>query len=299
MIVLSKMKSNYELAKSAAKEIRLLSLGSVKGPARNVAKYASIHPIDYMRYAEFEVLLRMLYLQPGQSILDVASPQWFTLHLAACNPKVRFNYINILESEIEHYRTIAAALGLKNLHYCIGDVRKLPFEPESFDKVISISVLEHIYPEIGGDVIALDEIKRVLRNNGELLITVPCKEVRNVVYMDGPGNERGDEEKRNFFAREYDMDSFHQLVVATDFFIAEEYRIEERRGLFAVDYWEWGEGRNKVFWPWLIHKRGIIERIIGHSFDEALARRHLLVTKHPIERLVNMAALLKKNSPDN
>jgi SAM-dependent methyltransferase len=241
----------------------------------------------------------MLHFNPGESVLDVASPQWFTLYLAACNPDVRLNYINILDSEIENYRIIAANLGLKNLDYSKEDVRKLPFKPMSFDKVISISVLEHISPENGGDIIAFKEIRRVLRNNGDMFITVPCKKVQNTVYMNGPVFERNNEGERTFFAREYDMDSFHQLVEVTNFFIAEEYRIEERQGLFAVDYWEWGDGRNKIFWPKLIRARRILERIIGYSFDETLATRHLLVTKHQIGRLINVAARLKKNSPDN
>ena len=51
-----------------------------------------------MRWAEFEAVLRMLHLSPGQKVLDVASPQWFTLHLAARHPDVQFRYINIQES---------------------------------------------------------------------------------------------------------------------------------------------------------------------------------------------------------
>jgi len=282
---------------SGASDIRRLARGidgaRCQDPrAAKLAARAIIRPIDYMRWAEFEAVLRMLALSPGQKVLDVASPQWFTLHLAARHPEVQFSYINILESEVEPYRAIADTLGLRNVEYGLGDVRNLSWPAATFDAVVSISVLEHIYPEVGWDVLAFQDIRRVLRPEGALVLTVPCKAQRSVVYMDGPVYERG-EGGKNFFAREYDMDSFHDLVSHTGFQVDEEWRIEEQPGLFAVDHWEWGEGRTKGLWPWLLRKRGKLERLTGISFDEVFAKRHLQVNKMPGGRLVNVAARLK------
>ena len=245
-----------------------------------------------MRWAEFEAILRMLDLRPGQTMLDVASPQWFSLHLAAAHPEVRFSYVNILDSEVEPYQKIADTLGLGNLEYGIGDVRSLSWPLGTFDRVFSISVLEHIYPAEGGDVLAFRDIRRVLRPDGALLLTLPCKAIRNIVYMQGPVYERG-EEGNNFFAREYDMDSFHELVDSTGFRVDEEWRIEESPGLFAIDYWEWGEGKDQGIWPWLLKRRGKLERLVGISFDGLCARRNLTVTNHPANRLVNVAGRLR------
>src|SRR5258708_1608191 len=75
--------------------------------ARRTAKTALIRPIDYMRWAEFDSVLKRISLLPGQRVLDVASPQWLTLALADTNPKAEFVYTNILESEIAPYRQIA------------------------------------------------------------------------------------------------------------------------------------------------------------------------------------------------
>lgn len=56
-----------------------------------------------------------------------------------------------------------------NVQFIVGDVTNLPFESESFDKIILSEVLEHV-PD---DRQALSEMYRVLKPNGILGITVP------------------------------------------------------------------------------------------------------------------------------
>lgn len=56
-----------------------------------------------------------------------------------------------------------------NIRLLVGDVTKLPFDNESFDKIILSEVLEHVPDESR----ALSEIYRVLKPGGILGITVP------------------------------------------------------------------------------------------------------------------------------
>src|SRR5450759_520568 len=56
-------------------------------------------PIDYMRCAELPAVLAQIALAPGWQILDVSSPQWFSLYLAHSHPQVKFTYVNISEAE--------------------------------------------------------------------------------------------------------------------------------------------------------------------------------------------------------
>jgi SAM-dependent methyltransferase len=61
----------------------------------------------------------------------------------------------------------------------VADVRKLPFEAYSFDVAFCISTLEHVGVHgrrsyRAGALKALRELRRVLRSNGRLLLTVPC-----------------------------------------------------------------------------------------------------------------------------
>lgn len=62
----------------------------------------------------------------------------------------------------------AKARKLKNI--CLGDVTHIPFPNASFDIVLLLDVLEHVK----NDLTALKEIKRVLKPNGQLFLTVPA-----------------------------------------------------------------------------------------------------------------------------
>lgn len=62
----------------------------------------------------------------------------------------------------------------KHIHFLVMDAKKLEFPDDYFDVIISIDVFEHLYKE--ELEVALSEIKRVLKNNGTLLInTEPNK----------------------------------------------------------------------------------------------------------------------------
>lgn len=64
-----------------------------------------------------------------------------------------------------------AKILVPEVNFEVGDIKKLPFEKNFFDKIVLIEVLEHILPsEIP---LVLSELKRVLKEKGELIITVP------------------------------------------------------------------------------------------------------------------------------
>ena len=246
-----------------------------------------------MRYAEFDAILRDLQLESGMQILDVSSPQWFSLYLANNYPDIEFQYINILDSELDPYAEIAEALGIRNLKYRKEDIRNSGLRDNTFDRAISISVIEHIYPEKGGDLKALDEISRVLISGGEFLLTVPYKSRCNILYRDGPVYERR-ERTRNFYAREYDEVMFDRLVGRSKFSLNGTWFICELTGSFSVDYYEWGPGKDIFPGKYLVKSRILLERIFGKSLDELLAKKYLSVSREITGRLVNISARLKK-----
>lgn len=263
-------------------------------PAYKIAKFRSIRPIDYMRYAEFDAILQGLVIKPQMKILDVSSPQWFSIFLAQQYPETTFYYINIIESELEAYKKIGQALGITNLIYSKEDVRNLTFDDDSFDKIISISVIEHIYPEEGGDYQALKEIKRVLKPQGKFLMTVPYKDQRNIVYLDKAVYERG-KQNNNFFAREYDREMFDTLIEQSEYTVKNQWFICETPGLLAIDYYEYGPGTKIFFVKYLLKLRKLVEKVINKSLDQLLAERYLFVSSQIGVRVVNICVSLIPN----
>lgn len=289
---------NLEIASQVSGEIRALALRAMNGlsssrSAHHIARRRAVCPIDYMRYAEFDAILRDFEMSSEMTVLDVSSPQWLSLYLANRYPSVEFCYINIIDSELNPYEEIARTLGIKNLKYQKGDVRDMEFSDGSFDRIISVSVIEHVYPEEGGDLKAIREIKRVLKPGGELLITIPYKSKSNIVYRDGPVYERR-EKGRKFYAREYDQKTLIKLIEKSGLSLVGSLYICEKGGFFPVDYYEWGPGKNKYIAKCLVRSRRLLERILGTSFDKVLAKQYLSVSREITGRLVNISARLRK-----
>ena len=83
------------------------------------------------------------------------------------------------------------------LTYIYSDLRQLPFETDSFDEIVCISTLEHLgmdntlftnnlkHKENDGTayIEALIELRRVLRKNGRLLLTVPYGRFMNYGFF--------------------------------------------------------------------------------------------------------------------
>jgi SAM-dependent methyltransferase len=267
-----------------------------RDPARGAARTARVRPIDYMRWAELEAILPRLELRAGERVLDVGSPQWLTLALADAHPAVTFVYTNIIEKELAAFRRIADVLGLSNVTYQLEDVRALSFGDGAFDRVISVSVIEHIFPEVGGDEQALGELARVLRPEGRVHLTLPFKARRNVIYLAGAVYEREGAGKQ-FFAREYDREQLDALIAGSPFAIdGEADLITERSGLFALDAYAWGPRSNRITRAAFGVAQLVTERVLRRSFEARLARRYLSASPTAAGRLVNIALVLKRGT---
>jgi SAM-dependent methyltransferase len=182
--------------------------------------------------------------------------------------------------------------------YRLEDARDLTFDDASFDHVVTVSVIEHIYPEVGGDVEALRELGRVMRENGRLHLTMPFKDRRNVIYLDGAVYERSGDGKQ-FFAREYDREQFDQLIASSGFALdGTANLITERLGWFALDAYTWGPRSNRITRAAFGVAQLVSERVLRHSFEAMLADRYLSTSPTADGRLVNIAVVLKKQGRD-
>jgi len=225
----TKEKTDYYFV---SKEIGLLAKKAKSLIPRNhnafkIANHRSYRPVDYHRCAEFFGVLKFLEIKPGDIILDIGSPQWFSLLLARLHPYNEFHYINILPEEITPFDYIARICQITNIAYHLSDARNLPFTNKIFDKVISISVIEHIYPAIGGDNQALQEIRRVIKSEGDLLISLPYKNKSNILYTRKPVFERK-ENGRKFYARLYDKETLTTAINNNGFMVRKKNYISEK-----------------------------------------------------------------------
>jgi ubiquinone/menaquinone biosynthesis C-methylase UbiE len=116
------------------------------------------------RDREYSELKRMLELKPTDHLLDVGSGDGFwTLRLAK-----HCAYVTGLEPD---NRSVASARALRsrpNISYVCGVAERLPFEDKTFDKIVSISCLEHFAnPWVG-----IAEMARVLKPGGRVALSV-------------------------------------------------------------------------------------------------------------------------------
>lgn len=287
-------KMKVEIANSIRNIAKNIDTKKSSSIVNKIIKKRIFCPVDYMRYPEFSCVLDFIEIKENDNILDVSSPQWFSIFLASKYPKSNFYYLNIIDEELDPFKEIVSLLELKNISYIKGDCRKLNFDANFFDTVISISVIEHIYPEVGGDKTALDEIYRVLKDKGSLVITVPFKENRTIVYIDGAVYERKNLEK-NFFAREYDMNMFNELVESTKFEEEERKYISEKKGFLSLDYYQWGPGKDYSSAKKNLRYKKKVEKLLGSSIEGLLARKYLSISESPKYRLVNICAKLSKD----
>jgi SAM-dependent methyltransferase len=253
--------------------------------AARQAREAVVCPIQYMRWAEFGAVLREWCPPPGCRVLDVGSPQWFTLGMARLRPDVTYEYVNIDPEEVLPYQAAAAAAGLSNVRHSVGDARALPFADAAFDVVLSLSVVEHVAPAEKGDALALAEFRRVLKPGGEVRLTMPFKDQGAIVRSADGG----------FYAREYDRASLDALIRGSGLTRRVMRYISERQGWLSPDYHEWGPGRGTPGADRYRRWRKQLEWRLRRPLDPWLAAWYLRVSDQPRPRVVNVVVVLGKD----
>lgn len=196
-----------------------------------------ILPVEYVRCAEFRYVLRHLDVRSGHLVLDIGSPKLLSLFLAA-RLRPRVYATDLLDYFFGTYGAYAdSVLGLNRDHYRMEtqDARALTYPDESFDRVFSVSTIEHIPRD--GDRAAMQEIARVLRPGGICCLTVPwsdrgyLEEFKRRGDADAYWSASGDE--MIFYQRAYDR-------------VTLERRLLRHGGLETVDVSFWGERRVAV-----------------------------------------------------
>ncbi len=189
-------------------------------------------PVEYIRCAETRYIFQHLDLSPGQRVLDIGSPKLLSLFLAA-RLQAEVHATDLVDYFFERYEVYSrVALGPDRSRYHMGreDARELTYPAAHFERVFSISAIEHIPDE--GDSRAVGEIARVLAPGGIACLTVPWSDHGYLEEF----KRRGDPDAywapgdgdTVFFQRAYDRTTLEQRLVGPS-------------GLRLVDLSFWGE----------------------------------------------------------
>ena len=159
------------------------------------------------RDREYQGLKRMLELRPSDHLLDVGSGDgfWtarFAMHCAN---------ISGLEPD-ERMLSLAKTLYPRsNVEYVQGNAELIPYPNNTFDKVVSVSCLEHFADPLQG----LREMARVLKPGGRLAISVD-----SLLPENSPADFREWHARRhfvtNYFSREHLLGMLKQVGLRSE-----------------------------------------------------------------------------------
>jgi SAM-dependent methyltransferase len=110
------------------------------------------------------------YLHPGVSVLDCGcGPGTITLGIAVCVAPGNVVGVDFGTSQIEHARASARSQSIANAEFKTADCYSLPFADNTFDRVFSHALMEHLSDPRR----ALRELQRVLKPEGIIGVCSP------------------------------------------------------------------------------------------------------------------------------
>ncbi len=143
---------------------------------------ACVFPHDNASLAEAELHTLEMYrerlaIEAGDTVLDLGCG-WgsFSLWLAEREPLVDITAVSNSTTQREYIETRARALGLENLRVITQDVNRLDLPADTFTKIISVEMFEHVrnYAEL------MRRISRWLRPGGSLFTHIFCH--KDLIY---------------------------------------------------------------------------------------------------------------------
>lgn len=147
-------------------------------------------PINISRCFELPNAFNELCCSDGQNyyILDLSSPKLLAFYIAK-KTNSRVVATDIAEREVVSWRTLwdiidnnRTFISSEKLHLQVLDGRQTAFKDETFDRIVSVSVLEHI--DADGDTVTVKELSRILKKNGILVLTLPYSHEYYEEYKD-------------------------------------------------------------------------------------------------------------------
>lgn len=173
-------------------------------------------PMDIARYFELPATANSLEIGSKERILDLSSAKLLSLFLSE-KSNCEIIAVDMWKKEINNWETFINIIDQKKtilsvLTLEVADGRCLTYPDEYFDKIYSISVLEHIPDD--GDTRTIIELARVLKKGGVLVITVPYSERYYETYVSEEVYGRiPDKKEKILWARRYDEIALEERLI--------------------------------------------------------------------------------------
>lgn len=183
-----------------------------------------VYPMSYWRMVEVPTTLYLLRPCSNEKILDIGSPKFISLFLAL-NHKVKIFVTDLHDYFINDFEEFRKILQLQNMTIETCDATKILYQNETFNKVFSISTIEHIPQK--GDITALKEIYRVLKPGGQCILTVPYNR-NSITEYTKKKLYWIKEEGRSFYQRRYSCNGLlNRLILPAGFSVMKAYLVAE------------------------------------------------------------------------
>lgn len=199
----------------------------------------ALTPVSIVRYFEYEFSAKSLFpINNNSKVLDVSSPYLFGF-FASEKFNIDYKYINPDKRDADNVQSIVKLSKVKGTYSAsVEDATRLQYPNNTFDQIISISVIEHI--NNNGDSLAIKEMWRVLKPGGKLVLTFPVKkdfyeEYRsNDVYQLDSDSKDG----KYFFQRFYDEKELNDRLLnkISNFTITDKEIFGEKQAGFFSEY---------------------------------------------------------------
>ncbi|WP_323000943.1 class I SAM-dependent methyltransferase [Denitromonas sp.] len=170
-----------------------------------------VAPLDSVRYFEFDFMWTAVKKIRIQSYLDVSSPRMLPLMITDRDKSVVADLINPDKKDLPETISLAKSFGIAErcrFHNCL--IEETPLEPESFDLITSMSVIEHVLDDEG----AIQKMWALLKPGGVMLISVPCAAKASEEYTNLNDYELIDSDESGFvfWQRYYDEALIQQRI---------------------------------------------------------------------------------------
>jgi SAM-dependent methyltransferase len=183
--------------------------------------------MNYARIIELPLTQLLLNASKDDAILDISSPKLLALSLALNG------YEGVVAADMEDYFVddfeIYKHYSKLSMKTSVFDAAsEIPFASSCFDKIFSVSVLEHIPGD--GDILAMKEMLRVLKPSGTLVFTLPAfpyyveEWTVSKHYWKSVQNQRGE----TFFQRRYDQERLMKTLFAQGGVVQEVILVAEK-----------------------------------------------------------------------